>query len=73
MAVDTKAQAICDAAQEVKSVAKRFIALSSGVLKPVAGDVEPHADTIAAIKVKVVALYDEWDIVKVAMDDAKNA
>ena len=73
MPADVKAQAIHDASVEVMKVVRQMHALSLGVLQPVVGSVEPHADTIAAIKVKMIALYGEWDLLKVALDDAKNA
>lgn len=73
MPADVKAQAIHDASVAVMDVVRQLHALTLGVLKPVAGKVEPHPDTIADLKAAAVALYVEWDIVKVALDDAKNA
>lgn len=73
MAADTKAQAIFDASNDVVNIARQMRALATGVLQPVAGDVQPHADTIVAIKAAVIALYDEWDTAKAALDAAKTA
>lgn len=73
MAVDAKAQAIFDASNQVIDVAKRLRSLAAGVLQPVAGEIEPHADTIAAIKAEAVLVFDDWDIAKAAMDAAKTA
>lgn len=73
MAADVKAQAIYDAGQDVRRVTKRLCDLAAGVLQPVAGDIEPHADTIAAIKAEAIVVFDEWDIVKAALDAAKTA
>lgn len=73
MAVDEKAQAIFDASLQVIAVGKRLRGLAAGVLQPVVGDIEPHADTIAAIKAEAVLVFDDWDIAKAAMDAAKTA
>lgn len=68
MAVDMKAQAIFDATNDVINVARRLRALTAGVLQPVAGDVQPHPDTIAALKTEAIALYGEWEIARDALD-----
>lgn len=73
MAVDEQAQAILDASDQVISVVRRLRALSIGVLQPVAGDTEPHTDTIAAIKAEAITVYAEWDVAKGALDAAKDA
>lgn len=73
MAADVKAQAIHDAARDVMKVTKKLLDLADGVLQPVAGSTEPHADTIANIKAEAVDVFDEWDIAKAALDAAKTA
>lgn len=73
MAADVKAQAMHDAARDVMKVAKKLLDLADGVLQPVAGNTEPHTDTIAAIKTEAITVFDEWDIAKAALDAAKTA
>ncbi len=73
MPADVKAQAIRDAALGVIEVAKRLMDIADGVLQPIAEDVEPSAAKIAELKAKVIVVYADWDIKKVALDDAKNA
>lgn len=73
MPADEKAQAIRDAAHDVIVVAKRLLDIANGVLEPIAEDVEPSAAKIAELKAKAIVVYADWDIKKVALDNAKNA
>lgn len=61
--VNTAAGAVINSARKLRS-------LSAGMIDKVAGDVDPHPDTIAALKAEAATVRTQWQLDRDALDVA---